>query len=109
MAAALMAAGVFVWESHVNSLPGKPDFVFKEQSVVVFVDGDFWHGWRFPQWKSKLSSQWQEKISANRRRDTRNHRKLRRLGWKVIRIWEHQIFKSPEKCVSRILNAIENR
>jgi len=50
-------------------LPGKPDFVFTKAKLVVFVDGDFWHGWQFPRWKQKLSEKWQEKIDRNRRRD----------------------------------------
>jgi DNA mismatch endonuclease, patch repair protein len=97
----------FSWESHVRSLPGTPDFVFQEAKVAVFVDGDFWHGWRFPQWKHKLSPSWQEKIGKNRTRDKRNHRKLRRIGWKVIRIWEHQLNRDPEACVRRISEAFK--
>src|SRR5947207_8625156 len=51
-------------------LPGKPDLVFASARVVVFVDGDFWHGWRFEEWESKLSSPyWKEKIRRNRERD----------------------------------------
>ena len=42
------------WESHVQDLPVRPDFVFPEDRVVVFVDGDFWHGWRFPQWRRQV-------------------------------------------------------
>ncbi|MGA7501683.1 MAG: hypothetical protein WBX00_33540 [Isosphaeraceae bacterium] len=40
---------------------GKPDFVFTKARVIVFVDGDFWHGWRFSQWKHKLSDYWQKR------------------------------------------------
>ena len=53
-------------------LPGKPDFVFIKARVVVFVDGDFWHGWRYPLWKQKLSDYWQKKIERNRHRDRYN-------------------------------------
>jgi DNA mismatch endonuclease (patch repair protein) len=79
------------WEEHARDLPGRPDFVFREARVAVFIDGDFWHGWHFPQWRDKLSEKWEAKIEGNRRRDTRNHRLLRRMGWKVVRLWEHQI------------------
>jgi len=90
----------------VRSLPGCPDFVFAEQLVVVFVDGDFWHGWRFPLWRHKLQEKWAAKIAANRGRDQKNHRRLRRLGWAVIRIWEHQLKKTPEACLERVLCAL---
>lgn len=94
------------WISHVRTLPGTPDFVFKKSKVVVFVDGDFWHGWRFPVWRDKLSVKWEEKIARNRSRDAVAHRKLRRAGWRVIRIWENQIDRDLEKCAGRILSAV---
>ena len=76
---------------HDRSLPGSPDIVFPEQSVAVFVDGDFWHGWRLPAWEHKLSKFWRDKLRANRARDQRNFRRLRANGWKVIRIWQHEL------------------
>jgi DNA mismatch endonuclease, patch repair protein len=77
------------FQCHAGDLPGKPDFVFKRAKVIVFVDGDFWHGWHFEKWKHKLSPYWLDKISGNRRRDQAHFRKLRRMGWKVLRVWEH--------------------
>ena len=97
------------WEGHVKELPGRPDFVFRDARLAVFVDGDFWHGWRFPQWRHKLSEKWEAKIEETRRRDARNHRRLRRMGWKVVRIWEHQIKKSREECVARVITFIEKQ
>lgn len=88
------------------SLPGKPDFVFLRRRVAVFVDGDFWHRYRFPAWKAQLSVFWQIKIESNRRRDRRNFRKLRMNGWKVLRIWQHQIRQHPERCLIRIADAL---
>jgi DNA mismatch endonuclease, patch repair protein len=95
------------FETHASDLPGRPDFVFRKTRVVVFVDGDFWHGWRFPIWRLKLSEKWELKIAANRRRDGRNHAKLRRTGWTVIRIWEHQLERDPDKCLGRVLDAVQ--
>lgn len=106
IARGLASAGV-AWESHARDLPGRPDFVFRTARVAVFVDGDFWHGWRFPQWQDKLSEAWELKIAVNRARDRRNHRKLRRMGWKVIRIWEHQICQDLPDAVRRIVAALE--
>jgi DNA mismatch endonuclease, patch repair protein len=76
---------------HVRDLPGCPDFVLHKLRVAIFVDGDFWHGWRFPRWRLKLSEKWEQKIESNRRRDARNFSRLRRSGWRVVRIWEHQV------------------
>lgn len=104
IAAAMTEMG-WAWEAHCRDLPGCPDFVFREMGVAVFVDGDFWHGWRFPQWRDKLSEKWESKIEQTRRRDRRNHRKLRRAGWKVVRIWEHQVKKDLGACLDRIAAA----
>lgn len=95
------------FRKHVKSLPGSPDAVFPKEKVAVFIDGDFWHGYRFPAWEHKLKDFWKEKISENRRRDQRNFRKLRRMGWRVIRIWQHEIKQNPESCIDRIISTLE--
>jgi len=92
---------------HYGRLPGRPDFVFVRARVAVFVDGDFWHGWRFPLWEHKLTPFWRDKIATNRERDQRNFRELRRDGWTVIRIWEHQIEKDLEGCIERIIAPVQ--
>lgn len=89
-------------EKHGGDLAGKPEIVFRVEQVAVFLDGDFWHGWRFPSWKDTLSPKWQAKIVGNRKRDRRNHQSLRRKGWTVIRIWEHQVKQSLDDCIRRI-------
>lgn len=94
------------YEQHVATLPGRPDFVIQSSQVAIFVDGDFWHGWRFPLWQHKLSSEWRCKIQRTRARDQRNFRQLRRSGWRIIRIWEHQIEQDKDKCLQRILAAM---
>ncbi|MCH8045939.1 MAG: very short patch repair endonuclease [Planctomycetes bacterium] len=96
------------FERHCPDLPGKPDFVFRDERVAVFVDGDFWHGYRFSLWEHKLSQKWRKKIAATRSRDTRNFAKLRRLGWKVVRIWEHQVERNPSKCADRVDEAVRS-
>jgi len=96
------------FRKHVSSVVGTPDIVFRRAGVAVFVDGDFWHGYRFPMWKDSLSSFWQEKIAATRARDKRNSRRLRREGWKVVRLWQHEIESDLDACVRLIVNAIDN-
>jgi G:T-mismatch repair DNA endonuclease (very short patch repair protein) len=56
----------------------------------------------------KLSPKWQAKIASNRDRDRRNFRRLRRHGWRVIRIWEHQIEQSFERCLLRVAREVES-
>jgi DNA mismatch endonuclease, patch repair protein len=101
-----LAALGFSFETHPSDLDGRPDILFRAHRLAVFVDGDFWHGWRFPLWKHKLSQRWQDKIEANRARDTRNFRRLRRAGWRILRIWEHQIEQALPACIERILAVI---
>ena len=95
------------FETHVRGLPGCPDVVFREARVAVFIDGDFWHGFRFETWRDKLSEKWEAKIEANRKRDERNFRRLRREGWKVLRLWEHQVERDVARCVRRIEATLE--
>jgi DNA mismatch endonuclease (patch repair protein) len=97
------------FRKHVPTLPGTPDVVFPRERLAVFVDGDFWHGYRFPVWRHTVSSFWQEKISVNRARDQRNHARLRRLGWNVVRLWQHEIERDLDNCVDRVALAIEAR
>ncbi len=99
----------FHFRKHVKSLPGSPDIVFAKEKVAVFIDGDFWHGWRLPAWEHKLSAFWKEKLRTNRKRDQRNFRKLRALGWQVIRIWQHQIKRDPQRCIRLITVALSRQ
>ncbi|NPU84427.1 MAG: very short patch repair endonuclease [Syntrophaceae bacterium] len=94
------------FRKHVKSLPGKPDIVFSRARIVVFVDGDFWHGYGFPEWESKVSDFWKIKITKNRERDNTNHGKLNKMGWKVIRIWQHELEKDFDECIDRILEVV---
>ena len=95
------------FRTHVGALPGTPDIVFPRARVAVFVDGDFWHGYRLPAWWGEVSPFWQAKIQKNRDRDQRNFRKLRRMGWRVIRIWQHQVEADLDGCVARITSAVD--
>jgi len=97
------------FRKHCARLPGRPDLVFIAAKVAVFVDGDYWHGWRFPTWKDKLSSYWKGKIERNRRRDLCNFRKLRRKGWRVIRVWEHEVERDAKRCIDLIEVAVRQR
>jgi DNA mismatch endonuclease (patch repair protein) len=95
------------YRKNVKSLPGKPDIVFSKARVAVFCDGDFWHGRDWQRLSRKLRagtnpSYWIPKIKANRKRDRRNERLLKREGWTVIRIWESDIHRAPEQAAGMI-------
>jgi len=84
---------------------GKPDFVFPKRRVAVFVDGCFWHG--CPQHATKPRNNaafWRKKLAANKARDRLVTRTLRHAGWRVLRIWEHELARKHEP---RLLRQIQ--
>lgn len=97
------------FRKHVTTLPGRPDLVFPSHRIAIFIDGDFWHGYRLSTWKHKLQPFWLQKIEENRRRDVCNFRKLRRRGWTVLRLWGHDIERNLERCISRIQVLLDAR
>ncbi|SRR5258708_250707 len=94
------------FQRNYKKLKGSPDIVFVKKKVAIFIDGDFWHGWRLPAWEDKLSEFWKIKLRTNRRRDQRNFRRLRAANWTVIRLWEHEIRSNSDRCIDRILRAL---
>ena len=91
-----------------KQLVGKPDFVFQRKKVAVFCDGDFWHGRNWAVRRKKLlaghnADYWVPKIEYNRRRDRRNNYLLIKTGWKVVRLWESDILKSPLAVARKIM------
>jgi len=85
---------------------GNPDFIIPSKKIVLFCDGDFWHGYKYYSKKKPVKKFWQEKIERNMDRDRKVSRKLRRDGWSVLRFWEHDIEKRPEFCKRKLLNTI---
>ena len=86
---------------------GSPDFVV-EKNVLVFCDGDFWHGYRYEKKKKPPKKFWRDKIERNMERDRKVTRKLRADGWSVVRLWEHDIEKNPESCLRKIKKTLYN-
>ena len=103
LASFLRKAGLQGWRRH-QPLLGRPDFVWHDARLVVFVDGCFWHGHNCGRnLTPKTNAQaWREKIERNRHRDMRTTRQLRKAGWSVIRIWECRLAKDPALCLGRI-------
>jgi DNA mismatch endonuclease (patch repair protein) len=99
------------YRKHVSNLPGNPDLVFVRARVIVFCDGDFWHGRNWDTLKAQLKQRhnaayWLAKISRNRERDQQTTTLLREQGWVVLRFWETDIKKDPASTAQVIRVAV---
>ncbi len=105
LVAILRAAGITGWRRH-PALPGHPDFVFRHQRLAIFVDGCFWHGCRSHcRMPEQNRGYWQRKISRTLARDRATNRTLRASGWRVVRLWGHDL-GHPEAVRSRITSEL---
>jgi len=96
---------------NVRALPGSPDFANRKRRWAIFVHGCFWHQHRACKRATIPKANrafWREKFAANRRRDARAIRDLRRAGYRVAIIWECQSERSPELC-ERLSKIFETR
>lgn len=95
------------WRRYKKVADVRPDFIFLKPQVAVFVHGCFWHGCR---WHGEIPASnrkfWREKININKNRDCIVNRKLKHAGWKILRIWEHEIKRKPEVVVVKIKKAL---
>ena len=119
LAALFRAHGIIDWRRQVrlrlektSSHPAgsvRPDFVFRLQRLAVFVDGCFWHGcpehFRRPQTRQTF---WDAKITRNQARDAAVTKALRRKGWRVLRLWEHELaVKREKRLVARLRRLVK--
>lgn len=101
--AVFRAEGVTGWRRKAPVF-GKPDFVFPKRKLAVFVDGCFWHG--CPEHGTVPATRrefWETKIARNRARDREVNRELKKRGWRVLRLWEHELRPSREPALLRKL------
>jgi len=99
---------VVYFKTHYSGVIGKPDIAVPSRKKVVFLHSDFWHGWQFPRWKSILPNNfWKNKINQNRKRDMKVKRVLRRAGWNVLVIWEHQIKKDFDSAIGKLVRFLK--
>ena len=92
------------WRRYYN-IEGNPDFAFPKHKVAIFIDGCFWHGCKKCMVKPKSNAKfWEEKIKQNKRRDRDVNKKLKNNGWRVVRIWEHELKNGDAitKAISKI-------
>jgi len=103
----LYAYRITGWRRAVRLL-GSPDFVWRRQRLALFVDGCFWHGCpRHGHTPRSRLRYWTAKLARNKSRDQLVRRRLRKSGWRVLRIWEHELTRKNEaRLVRRILRAL---
>lgn len=95
------------FRKHVAPVPGircRPDVVFTPSRVAVFVDGCFWHRcpehFRPPRGNAEW---WMTKLERNVERDRQHDEVLRRHGWAVVRIWEHEDVREAARRIERLV------
>jgi DNA mismatch endonuclease (patch repair protein) len=113
LARILRAEGLAGWRRHrlLKGVGGawqvRPDFVFPLRRWAVFVDGCFWHGCPRHGTRPKgRAAFWRRKFAANRARDRRNTRQLRAAGWRVLRLWEHELRAAVRPALLRKLRRL---
>lgn len=103
----LWAAG-HRYRVHLPTPGGRPDLVFPRLKLAVYIDGCFWHGCPEHYVRPRSRNEfWDAKLAENVARDIRQLEALRTAGWRVHRIWEHQILESPGAVAEMLLRHIE--
>ncbi|NTW26871.1 MAG: very short patch repair endonuclease [Candidatus Moranbacteria bacterium] len=97
----------FRYRKNAPGYYGKPDILLKKLKTVIFVDSCFWHGCP-KHFKMPLSNKefWSEKIERNRNRDKEVSKHYKKLGWKVLRIWEHDLKNDLNKTINKLISSI---
>lgn len=86
-----------------RGIVGNPDFRIVGTKILVFCDGDFWHGYRVDELTVTTNSEfWRAKIRRNMERDREVDILLTRRGWTVTRFWEHDLRKNLDSCLSHL-------
>lgn len=99
------------YRKNYNKLLGKPDIALPKYNIVIFCDGEFFHGKDWELLKNKLKKSnngefWIKKISRNRERDDEINKRLSFEGWTVLRFWGEDIKKHTDECVKIIEETI---
>ncbi|SDQ15868.1 T/G mismatch-specific endonuclease [Flagellimonas zhangzhouensis] len=90
-----------------KKLIGKPDIALKKYKTVIFIDGEFWHGYNWVERKEKIKTNrefWIPKIERNIQRDEEVNLALDEMGYKVFRFWETEVKKNLHDCLEQVLD-----
>ena len=93
------------YRKNYSKLPGSPDIVFLKHKVVIFCDGEFWHGYNWSSSKYKIKTNrdyWWKKIEDNMKRDMEINQQLESSGWTVLRFWNKDIIKNTHERILEI-------
>lgn len=102
----LAKRGIYFQKYYKRAI-GNPDIALPKKKMAIFIDGDFWHGYQFAKLKKRLPKKyWLEKIERNIKRDKLYRARLKRQGWKIMRIWEHEVKKDFEKAMTRLVDFV---
>lgn len=102
----------FRFRKNDRRFPGSPDVVFPTEQVAVFCDSDFWHGRDWEKLQQRLTTNptyWVAKIERNRQRDEKVTSELEAMGWKVIRLWESDIYRDLAAAIELIADVVIER
>lgn len=108
---ALYAKG-YRYRIDYKKLIGKPDIILKKYKTVIFIDGEYWHGYNWEERKSKIKTNrefWIAKIERNMQRDGEVNAELKRLGYQVFRFWESEVKKKLDVCLNQVLNHLKEK
>ena len=108
---ALYAKG-YRYRIDYKKLIGRPDIILKKYKTIIFIDGEYWHGYQWEERKLKINTNrefWVPKIERNMQRDEEVNRELKRLGYQVFRFWERDIKKNLETCIKKVLTHIQEQ
>jgi DNA mismatch endonuclease (patch repair protein) len=102
--------GITGWRRNTRVF-GRPDFIFRQERLAVFVDGCFWHrhrGCKFAYTPKSRREFWLRKFDSNVTRDRLVTRTLRQTGWRVIRIWECDLMTTRrDRVINRLRREFE--
>jgi len=111
-----------LWKRHIRyrkhvKIFGNPDIAIKKYKIVIFIDGDFWHGNNYKLRKlgtletelEGYSVFWKEKIHKNIQRDMKVNQYFESLGWTVLRFWQSEIENDLYQCVEKTIRIIEEK
>lgn len=93
-----------------KKLKGSPDIALTKYHIAIFIDGEFWHGKDFNQFKQKEHNNkdyWIEKISENKKRDEKVDKELLQEGWIVLRFWSRDVLNYLDACIQEIEDFID--
>lgn len=105
---ALWAAG-YRYRINYKKLIGKPDIVLNRYKTIIFIDGEFWHGYNWQERKDKIKTNrefWIPKIERNIQRDKEVNAALENLGYTIFRFWETDVKKNLDTCLQKVISSL---